>query len=120
VGTVNVGFRALTCPLFIVTLRERGPTAIHGKRPQSGRGSDRFLRSGDHFPNTNNSNYCVWPSSVCKILKDRVESLSICLIHWRGLLKLAVSKICDVVIQLMSMICTMQIAYLQKKLTVYF
>jgi hypothetical protein len=25
------------------TLRERGPTAIHGRRPRSGRGLDQFL-----------------------------------------------------------------------------
>jgi hypothetical protein len=42
VGTVNVGSRAPDCPPFIVALRERGPTAIHGRCPQSGRGSDRF------------------------------------------------------------------------------
>jgi hypothetical protein len=48
---VNVGSRALACPPFIVALRERGSTAVHGKRPRSGRGSDRFPRSGDHFPN---------------------------------------------------------------------
>jgi hypothetical protein len=42
VGTVNVGSRALACPPFIVALRERGPTAIHGRRPQSGSGLDRF------------------------------------------------------------------------------
>jgi hypothetical protein len=42
VGTVNVGSRAPACPPFIVALRERGPTAIQGKRPRSGRGSDRF------------------------------------------------------------------------------
>jgi hypothetical protein len=42
VSTANVGFRAPTCPLFIVALRERGPTAIHSRRPQSGRGLDRF------------------------------------------------------------------------------
>jgi hypothetical protein len=42
VGTVNVGSRAPACPPFIVALRERGPTAIHGKRPRSGRGSGRF------------------------------------------------------------------------------
>jgi hypothetical protein len=42
VGTVNVGPRAPTCPPFIVVLRERGSTAIHGRRPRSGRGSDRF------------------------------------------------------------------------------
>jgi hypothetical protein len=38
----NVGSRAPACPPFIVALRERGPTAIHGRRPRSGRGSDRF------------------------------------------------------------------------------
>jgi hypothetical protein len=38
----NVGSRALACPSFIVVLRERGPTAIHSRRPRSGRGSDRF------------------------------------------------------------------------------
>jgi hypothetical protein len=33
VGTVNIGFRAPTCPPFIVTLRERGLTVIQNKRP---------------------------------------------------------------------------------------
>jgi hypothetical protein len=28
-------------PPFIVALRERGPTTIHGRRPRSGRVSDR-------------------------------------------------------------------------------
>jgi hypothetical protein len=42
VGTANVGSRALACPPFIVALRERGHTAIHGRRPRSGRGLDRF------------------------------------------------------------------------------
>jgi hypothetical protein len=40
---------------FIVALRERGPTAIHGRRPRSGRVSDRKtdpeIRPGDHIPN---------------------------------------------------------------------
>jgi hypothetical protein len=45
VGTVNIGSRAPTCPPFIVALRERGSTAIHGKRPRSGCGSDQFLNS---------------------------------------------------------------------------
>jgi hypothetical protein len=40
--TVNVSFLAPACPPFIVALRERGSTAIHGRRPRSGRGSDRF------------------------------------------------------------------------------
>jgi hypothetical protein len=35
-GTVNVGSRAPACPPFIVALCERGPTAIHGKRPDQG------------------------------------------------------------------------------------
>jgi hypothetical protein len=39
---VNVGSRTPACPPFIVALRERGPTAIHGKCPRSGRGSDWF------------------------------------------------------------------------------
>jgi hypothetical protein len=53
VGTANVGSRAPACPPFIVALRERGPTAIHGRRPRSGRGLIGFpiWRSGDHFPN---------------------------------------------------------------------
>jgi hypothetical protein len=53
VCTVNVGSRAPTCPPFIVALRERGPTAIQGKRLRSGRESDWFpiRRSGDHIPN---------------------------------------------------------------------
>jgi hypothetical protein len=42
VGTANIGSRAPTCPPFIVTLCERGSTAIHGRRPRSGRESDRF------------------------------------------------------------------------------
>jgi hypothetical protein len=42
VGTVNVGSRAPACSPFIVALCERGPTAIHGKRPRSGHGSDQF------------------------------------------------------------------------------
>jgi hypothetical protein len=42
VGTVNVGSRAPACPPFIVALRERRPTVRQGKRPRSGRGSDRF------------------------------------------------------------------------------
>jgi hypothetical protein len=54
VGTANVGSRAPVCPSFIVVLHERGFTAIHGRRLQSGRGLTSFLiwRSGDHFPNT--------------------------------------------------------------------
>jgi hypothetical protein len=42
VGTVNLGSHAPACPPFIVALHKRGPTAIHGKRPRPGRGSDRF------------------------------------------------------------------------------
>jgi hypothetical protein len=41
-GTVNVGSRAPVCPPFIVVLRERGSTAMHGRRPQSGHRLDRF------------------------------------------------------------------------------
>jgi hypothetical protein len=50
----NVGSRAPACPSFIVALRERGPTAIHGRCPRSGHRSDRFLdpEIQDHFPNT--------------------------------------------------------------------
>jgi hypothetical protein len=43
VGTTNVDSRAPACPPFIVALRERGSTTIHGRRPRSGRGSDRFF-----------------------------------------------------------------------------
>jgi hypothetical protein len=42
VGTVNIGSRAPVCPPFIVVLRERGHSAIQGKCPRSGRGSDWF------------------------------------------------------------------------------
>jgi hypothetical protein len=42
VGTTNVGFRAPACPPFIVALCERKLTAIHDRRPRSGRGSDQF------------------------------------------------------------------------------
>jgi hypothetical protein len=41
-GTTNVGSRAPTRPPFIVVLRERGPTAIHGRHLRLGRGLDRF------------------------------------------------------------------------------
>jgi hypothetical protein len=53
VGTANVRSCAPACPPFIVALRERGPTAIHDRRPRSGRGLTGFpiRRSGDHFPN---------------------------------------------------------------------
>jgi hypothetical protein len=37
-----------------MALRERGPTAINGRRPRSGRVSDRAdpeIRCGDHIPN---------------------------------------------------------------------
>jgi hypothetical protein len=41
---------------FIVALRERGPTVIHGRRPRSGRVWDREtdpkIRPRDHIPNT--------------------------------------------------------------------
>jgi hypothetical protein len=43
VGTANVGSRAPACPLFIVALRERGSTAIHGRRPRSGDPEITFL-----------------------------------------------------------------------------
>jgi hypothetical protein len=54
VGTVNVGFRALACPLFIVALCERRLTAIQNKRPRSRRESDWFpiQRSRDHIVST--------------------------------------------------------------------
>jgi hypothetical protein len=35
VDTVNLSFRALTCPPFNIALRERGHTVIQGKRPRS-------------------------------------------------------------------------------------
>jgi hypothetical protein len=38
-----------------MALRERGPTAINGRRPRSGRVSDRTdpeIRCGDHIPNS--------------------------------------------------------------------
>jgi hypothetical protein len=38
----NIGSRAPAYPPFIVTLRERGSTAIHGRRPRLGRELDRF------------------------------------------------------------------------------
>jgi hypothetical protein len=40
-GTTNVGFRARLASPFIMALRERGFTAIHGSRPRSGRVSDQ-------------------------------------------------------------------------------
>jgi hypothetical protein len=41
VGTANVGSRAPACLTFYMALREGGPTATNGRRPQSGRVSDR-------------------------------------------------------------------------------
>jgi hypothetical protein len=38
----NLGSHAPACLPFIVALRKRGPTAIHGRRPRSGHGLDRF------------------------------------------------------------------------------
>jgi hypothetical protein len=38
----NIDFRAPAYPPFIVALREKGSTAIHDRRPRSGRGLDRF------------------------------------------------------------------------------
>jgi hypothetical protein len=50
---MNIGSRAPTCPPFIMTLRERGFTAIHDRHPDQD--ADRIgfpiRRSGDHFPN---------------------------------------------------------------------
>jgi hypothetical protein len=51
VGTANIGSRAPVCLPFIVVLCERGHTAIHDKRPRSGRGSDRFS-DPEIIPNT--------------------------------------------------------------------
>jgi hypothetical protein len=36
VGTTNVGSRALTCPLFIIVLRERGPLPYTVNAPDQG------------------------------------------------------------------------------------
>jgi hypothetical protein len=41
VGTVNVGSRAPAKSLFYMVLREGGPTATNGRRPRSGRVSNR-------------------------------------------------------------------------------
>jgi hypothetical protein len=57
-GTVNVGSRAPAKPLFYMALREGGPTATNGRRPRSGRvsdrdpatGSDPEIIPGDHIP----------------------------------------------------------------------
>jgi hypothetical protein len=51
VGSV-VARQSLDCvlrqlPLIYIALREGGYTAIHGKRPRSGRGLNRFPDSGD-------------------------------------------------------------------------
>jgi hypothetical protein len=70
VGTVNVDSRAPAYPPFIVALRERGPTAIHDKRPRSGRGSDRFPDTEITFL-TNitqvsiiNNHLCIHPKDI--------------------------------------------------------
>jgi hypothetical protein len=58
VGMVNVGSRAPAKPLFYMALREGGTTATNGRRPRSGRvsdrdpatGSDLEIIPGDHIP----------------------------------------------------------------------
>jgi hypothetical protein len=69
VGTTNVGSRALTCPLFIIVLRERGSTAIYSKRPRSGRGSDRFPDGEITFLG---SSQCAWIWLIIVAKDDRV------------------------------------------------
>jgi hypothetical protein len=72
VGTVNVGSRAPTCLPFIVVLRERGSTAIRGKRPRSGRGSDWFPNSEITFLTPG----CTFPcgiSSPTKVWEQRKD-----------------------------------------------
>jgi hypothetical protein len=41
VGTANVGYRTPACLTFYCGAAREGPTAIHGRRPRSGRVSDR-------------------------------------------------------------------------------
>jgi hypothetical protein len=67
---VNIGSRAPAWPLFYMALREGGPTATNGKRPRSGRVSDRAdpeIRSrsgdpvwGDHIPNSSQSSSAIF------------------------------------------------------------
>jgi hypothetical protein len=55
---------------FIVALRERGSTAIHSRRPQSGRVSDREtdpeIHPRDHIPN--NTTYFVFTLPALQLL----------------------------------------------------
>jgi hypothetical protein len=53
VGTANVCSRAPAYPPFNVALRERGLTAIHGRRPdqEADRIGFPIRRSEDHIPN---------------------------------------------------------------------
>jgi hypothetical protein len=56
VGTVNVDSRAPACLTFIWRCARRGPLPQNGRRPRSGRVSDREtdpeILPGDHIPNT--------------------------------------------------------------------
>jgi hypothetical protein len=52
VGTANIGSRAPACPPFIVALRERGLTIIHGRHPRSERGLDQFPDPEINIPNS--------------------------------------------------------------------
>jgi hypothetical protein len=54
-----------------MALRERGPTVINGRRPRSGRVSDRAdpeIRCGDHIPNTEASGERLGWISVKQVL----------------------------------------------------
>jgi hypothetical protein len=55
VGTVNVGSRAPACLTFIWRCARGGPLPQNGRRPRSGRVSDRKtdpeILPGDHIPN---------------------------------------------------------------------
>jgi hypothetical protein len=42
-----IGLHAPMTPLIYIALREGGPTAIHGKRPQTGSGLNQFPDSRD-------------------------------------------------------------------------
>jgi hypothetical protein len=61
----NVDSRVPTCPSFIVTLRERGHTAIHDRCPRSGRGSDRFLDPKITFLTIRTCSFVRWAVAGC-------------------------------------------------------
>jgi hypothetical protein len=88
---VNVGSRAPAKPLFYMALREGGPTATNGRRPRSGRvsdrdpatGSDPEIILGDHIPTPCTTTRV--PSTSCSLCDAGILSNIRCLLCWFGI-----------------------------------